>query len=81
MTALPRMLYAYKLGSKQVVHCDFGNNRSRSFVEAFYYLLNNEHFPDEYKGAFNHLVYNCSIKHLPPLPQTEEIIRATMMGL
>ena len=75
MTALPRMLYAYKTGLKQVVHCDFGNNRSRSFVEALYYCLHNEHFQDEYKGEINHYVYNCTIKHLPPLADTEEVIR------
>ncbi len=75
MTALPRMLYAYKMGQKQVVHCDLGNNRSRTIVEALYYCLNGEHFQDEYKGEFNHLAYNCAIKHLPPLADTEEVIR------
>jgi hypothetical protein len=73
--ALPKMLVAYKSGLKQVVHCDFGNNRSRSFVEALYYCLHNEHFQDEYKDEINHLVYNCTIKHLPPLAETEEVIR------
>lgn len=76
ITALPRMLYAYQNGQKQVVHCDFGNNRSRTFVEALYFLLNSIHFPDEYKGEFNHLAYNCAIKHLPPLADTEEVIRS-----
>lgn len=76
MTALPRMLYAFKMGRKQVVHCDFGNNRSRSFIEALYFCLHNEHFRDEYKGEINHLVYNCTMKHLPALANTEEMIRS-----
>jgi protein-tyrosine phosphatase len=69
--ALPKMYEAYKEGKKQVVHCDFGNNRSRSFVEAFYYLLMGEQFQDEYKGEVNHLVYNCKRGHIP---QIDEII-------
>lgn len=76
ITALPRMLYAYQNGQKQIVHCDFGNNRSRTFVEALYFLLNNEHLADEYKDEFNHLAYNCAIKHLPPLAETEEVIQS-----
>ena len=74
--ALPRMLHAYESGLKQVVHCDFGNNRSRSFAEALYFRLNNEHLADEYKGEFNHLVYNCKIGHLPALEKTEALIRS-----
>ena len=69
--ALPKMYEAYKTGKKQVVHCDFGNNRSRTFVEALYYLLTGEQFQDEYKGEVNHLAYNCKRGHLPPLEQTE----------
>lgn len=80
MTALPRMLYAYKTGLKQVIHCDFGNNRSRSFVEALYYCLHNEHFQDEYKGEINHLVYNCAIKHLPDLTQTENLLKSLILA-
>lgn len=70
-TALPKMYEVYKSGKRQVVHCDFGNNRSRTFVEAFYYLLTREQFQDEYKGEVNHLVYNCKRGHLPPI---EEIV-------
>ena len=73
--ALPEMLRAYKEGKKIVVHCDFGANRSRSFVEAFHYLIMGTQFPDEYKGEFNHLVYNCKIGHLPPLEETERMIK------
>lgn len=62
-TVLPKMIEAYKAGKKQVVHCDFGNNRSRTFIEAFYFLLKGEQFQDEYKGEVNHLVYNFKIGH------------------
>lgn len=71
MAALPKMQAAYKMGLKQIVHSDFGNNRSRTFVEALYYCLHNEHLRDEYKGEINHIVYNCVIQHLPPLAETE----------
>lgn len=74
MTALPRMLYACKTGLKQVVHCDFGNNRSRSLIEALYFCLHHEHLADEYKGELNHLIYNCRIHHLPDLAQTESVL-------
>ena len=76
VSALPKMLVAYQSGLKQVVHCDFGNNRSRTFVEAFHYLLKGEHLADEYKGCFNHLAYNCSIGHLPALAETEAVIKS-----
>lgn len=76
IVALPRMLYTYESGLKQIVHCDFGNNRSRSFVEALYYRIRGEHLADEYKGEFNHLIYNCKLGHLPELSVTEETIRA-----
>jgi Dual specificity phosphatase, catalytic domain. len=69
--ALRIMFTAYMSGMKMIVHCDFGNNRSRTFVEAFYYVLKGEQFPDEYKGEFNHLIYNCKIGHLSPVEQTE----------
>ena len=37
--ALPQMFKAYKEDKKQIVHCDLGDNRSRSLVEALHYLL------------------------------------------
>ena len=76
IVALPRMLYTYESGLKQIVHCDFGNNRSRSFVEALYFKIRGEQLADEYKGEFNHLIYNCKVGHLPELSVTEETIRA-----
>lgn len=78
VSALPKMLVAYKSGLKQVVHCDFGNNRSRTFVEAFHFLLRGEHLADEYKGYFNHLVYNSVIGHLPALEEMEAIIKSIL---
>ena len=47
MTALPRMLYAYKTGLKQVIHCDFGNNRSRSVgsFSAHFISTENQNYP------------------------------------
>ena len=62
---------AYDRGWKTVVHCDFGNNRSRTFIEAFYYLLKAEEFQDEYKGEINHLAYNCREGHLPSIEEVE----------
>lgn len=74
MAALPKKLDAYKMGQKQVVHCDFGNNRSRSFVKAQYYCLHNEHFQDEYKGEINHRAYNFNLHDLPDLTKTETLL-------
>ena len=62
---------ANKVGKKMIVHCDCGNNRSRSFVEAFHYMITGKQLEDEYKGEINHLAYNCKVGHLPPLQETE----------
>lgn len=74
MDGLIALNAAFKDGKKIVVHCDFGNNRSRSFVEAFHYLISGEHLQDEYKGEFNHLFFNCNQGHLPPIAETEKLI-------
>jgi hypothetical protein len=66
---------AHMAGKKMVVHCDGGNNRSRSFVEAFYLMLTGGNYHDEYRGEYNHLIYNCKIGHLPPLEELEQSIR------
>lgn len=78
--ALPKMYRAYKDGKKQVVHCDFGNNRSRTFVEALYFAIAGKQYEDPYKGDFNHLIYNCKEGHLPDVADLEARIRA-MIGL
>lgn len=67
---------AFLEGEKTVVHCDFGNNRSRTMVEALYYMLRGEQFQDEYKGEVNHLAYNCKTGHLPPLEEVERNLKA-----
>ena len=72
---------AYKAGKKIVVHCDFGNNRSRSFVEAFHYMITGCQLNDEYKGEFNHLEYNCKAGHLPPIKETEGKLRDLWLQL
>ena len=78
--ALPRLYLAFREGKKMIVHCDLGNNRSRSLVEALYYAINRKHFPDEYKGEFNHLIYNCKEGHLPDVSELELRIQL-MVGL
>ena len=59
-----------------IVHCGFGNNRSRVVVECFHYHKFGLQLEDRYKGAFNHLVYNCEAGLLPPLEEVESLIRA-----
>ncbi len=63
-------------GAPAVVHCGFGNNRSRVVVECYHYRKFGFHLEDGYKGAFNHLAYNCSAGLLAPLAQVESLIRA-----
>lgn len=69
VSALPRMPVACKSGQKQVVHCDSGDNRGRTLVEAFHLLVKGGHLADEYKGSFSHRAYNCSIGFLPTLEE------------
>ena len=45
-----------KANEKTVVHCDCGQNRSRTVIEAPYYAKNTKHFEDSYKGYLNHLI-------------------------
>ena len=55
-----KLLLLYdKANEKTVVHCDCGQNRSRTVIEAFYYAKNKKHFEDSYKGYPNHLICNC----------------------
>ena len=62
-------------GHYAVVHCDFGNNRSRVVAEAFHYRKMGFQFEDEYKGALNHIAYNSHIGLLPPMEEIEARIR------
>ena len=81
LSAIPPMISAYRSGWKQIVHCDFGNNRSRTFVEALYYCLHGEHIEDEYRGEVNQLAYNCKIGHLLPLTETESLLTSIAVSL
>ncbi len=62
-------------GKPAIVHCSFGNNRSRVVVECYHYRKFGFQLEDAYKGAFNHLAYNCSAGLLPPLVEVESLIR------
>lgn len=62
-------------GASAIVHCGFGNNRSRVVAECFHYRKLGFQLEDGYKGARNHLEYNCSIGLLPPLLEVESMIR------
>ena len=73
--ALPKMLEAFWMGKKTVIHCDFGSNRSRTLIEAFHFLLTGTEYADEYKGEYNHLSFNCKRGHLPEMRETERLIR------
>lgn len=70
---------AHKAGKKMIVHCDLGNNRSKSFVEAFYFMLTGEYYHDEYKGEYNHLIYNGRIGHLPLMEDLEFPIKRLLI--
>ena len=62
-------------GAPAIVHCGFGNNRSRVVVECFHYRKMGFQLKDEYKGAMNHLAYSCGIGLLPPMAEMERILR------
>ena len=70
--AVAVLLKYNKEGKRIIVHCDFGQHRSRLVVEAFYYAKFGEHFTDEYKGFDNHLIYDCFSCHLPRLDIVEQ---------
>ena len=55
-----------------VVHCDFGQHRSRLVVEAFYFAKYGEHFTDEYKGFTNHLI--CSSIRVRKVPVDKNLV-------
>ena len=52
------------------------DNDNKSFIEAFYFMLTGENFHDEYKGEYNHLIYNVKIGHLPLIEDLEIILKA-----
>ena len=61
-------------GIPVIVHCGFGNNRSRVVVECFHFRKMGFQLEDEYKGAKNHLAYNCGIGLLPPIEEVERML-------
>ena len=69
--AVKHLLRYDKEDKRMVVHCDFGQHRSRLVIEAFYYAKYGEHFIDKYKDFDNHLIYDCQTKHLPELEIVE----------
>jgi UDP-N-acetyl-D-mannosaminuronate dehydrogenase len=69
--AVTILLQKERGGKRIIVHCDFGQHRSRVVIEAFHYAKFAEHFADEYKGYNNHLIYNCQTQHLPDLQTIE----------
>ena len=69
------MLQKYDAQDKRmVVHCNYGQHRSRLVVEAFHYAKFSEHFMDGYKGYDNHLIYNCCTEHLPSIEKVEGVL-------
>ena len=69
-------LWLYDNTDKHIlVHCDGGSHRSRLVVEAFHYAKFGRHLIDEYKGYGNHLIYDCCSGFLPPLEETETVLR------
>lgn len=71
LDAVRHLLFWDHEGKRSLVCCDFGVNRSRTVIEAFHYAKMGYHFEDEYRGYFNHLIYNCEAGHLPPLAEVE----------
>ena len=69
--AVTTILAYDKEGKRVVVHCDFGQHRSRLVIEAFHFAKFGKHFNDPYKGYDNHLIYNCKTSHLPPMDIVE----------
>lgn len=59
-------------GKRMVVHCDYGQHRSRLVIEAFYFAKYGKHFVDEYKGYDNRIIYNCKMRYLPLLEKVEQ---------
>lgn len=71
LKAVREMLKHDGYGDRMIVHCDFGNNRSRTVAEAFHFAKMGAHLEDEYKGYQNHLMYNSESGFLPPLRKIE----------
>lgn len=62
-------------GGHMIVHCLFGNNRSRTVADAFYFVKMGYHRPPLDENDVNRLIYNCEQGFLPPLMEMEQILR------
>ena len=56
--ATKKLLFNIKNKIPTIVHCIGGNNRSPMIVECAYFAINGTHLHDEYKGKYNHIIYN-----------------------
>ena len=74
LAAVRELMKADAAGEKVILHCSFGNNRSRTVAEAFHFKRMGFQLEDEYKGYSNHLAYTCGEGHLPPLEEMERIL-------
>ena len=74
MAALRILAGADKAGEKVILHCDCGNNRSRTVAEAFHFLKTGEQLEDQYKSYRNHLLYNMATGHLPNISILENLL-------
>ena len=74
LAAVRELMKADAADEKVILHCSFGNNRSRTVAEAFHFKKMGFQLEDEYKGYPNHLAYNCGEGHLPTLEEVERLI-------
>ena len=74
LATVRELMKADTTGEKVILHCAFGNNRSRTVAEAFHFKKMGFELEDEYKGYKNHLEYNCGEGHLPPISEVERLI-------
>ncbi len=58
------LLEMIKMHVNTIVHCGFGNHRSPLIVEAAHYAIFEAHYADEYKGYYNHLLYDIKQGYL-----------------
>ena len=71
-----RTIARYDAQEKRIiVHCDGGQNRSRTVVEAFHFAKTGRHITDEYKGFTNHLIYNSLSGYLPCIEEIESALQ------
>lgn len=70
-----KLLLQYEQTRKNIiVHCDFGQHRSRLVIEAFHYAKYGKHIIDPYKGYDNRLKYNSAQGYLPHITYIESIL-------